>query len=162
MCFQLIDFSDWAIYEDAPFGSGASEKVWLCNEKTGQTGLFKFPKIKAEGNITGEYWAEKLAYEIGKLIDIECATVDIGIYNGRRGSMSYNFLKKNWVLNEGLHYITSDFPWYNPDKMTDEVNDLKYSLQMIEKSLFSWEIDCMCEMIVFDCLIGNTDRHHSN
>ena len=28
-----------------------------------------------------EYWAEKLATEIGKMIDVECAKVDIGTYN---------------------------------------------------------------------------------
>ena len=49
---------------------------------------FKFPKIKHDGTITGEYWAEKLATEIGKLIGVECAKVDIGTYK-----------RKNW-LNE--------------------------------------------------------------
>ena len=37
-------------------------------------------KDKEKGIITGEYWAEKLATEIGKMIDVECAKVDIGTY----------------------------------------------------------------------------------
>ena len=37
-------------------------------------------KDKEKGIITGEYWAEKLAPEIGKLIGVECAKVDIGTY----------------------------------------------------------------------------------
>ena len=56
---------------------------------TGETGLFKFPKT----DYTGDYWAEKLAYEIGRLINIEVAKTDIGIYNGRIGSFSYNILQ---------------------------------------------------------------------
>ena len=60
------------------------------NLETNEKGLFKFPKVKDKDKsiITGEYWAEKLATEIGKLVDVECAKVDIGIYK-----------RKNW-LNE--------------------------------------------------------------
>ena len=80
---ELKIFDNWR--EDkvsGKFGSGASEKVWLINPKTNEKGLFKFPKVKdkEKGIITVEYWAEKLAPEIGKLIGVECAKVDIGTY----------------------------------------------------------------------------------
>ena len=87
--FEVKNFDNWI--EDkvsGKFGSGASEKIWLINPETLERGLFKFPKVKSDGQITGEYWAEKLATEIGKLIDVECAKVDIGTYK-----------RKNW-LNE--------------------------------------------------------------
>ena len=86
--FELKNFDKWNIDTETQFGSGASEKLWLINPETKQSGLFKFPKIKTDGLITGEYWAEKLASEIGKSIDIKCADVDMGTYN-----------RKNW-LNE--------------------------------------------------------------
>ena len=79
--FELKNFDKWTIDKDTQFGSGASEKLWLINPDTNERGLFKFPKIKTDGSITGEYWAEKLASELGKLLDIECANVDIGTYN---------------------------------------------------------------------------------
>jgi predicted RecA/RadA family phage recombinase len=60
--------------------------LWLINPETNENGIFKFPKIKTDGTITGEYWAEKLASEIGKLIDLKCADVDMGTYN-----------RKNWL-----------------------------------------------------------------
>ena len=68
--------------ESGKFSSGASEKIWLINPETNEKGLFKFPKVKDEekGIITGEHWAEKLAIELGKLLDLECARVDIGTY----------------------------------------------------------------------------------
>ena len=80
---EVKNFDGWI--EDkisGKFGSGASEKVWLVNPETNEKGLFKFPKVKdkEKGIITGEYWAEKLAAEIGILIDIECAKIDIGTY----------------------------------------------------------------------------------
>ena len=78
---EVKNFDNWVEdTEYGKFGSGASEKIWLVNSKTKARGLFKFPKVKSNGKITGEYWAEKLATEIGKLIDVECATVDIGTY----------------------------------------------------------------------------------
>ena len=81
--FEIKNFDNWI--EDkisGKFGSGASEKIWLINPETNERGLFKFPKIKDKDKeiITGEYWAEKLATEIGKLIDVKCANVDIGKY----------------------------------------------------------------------------------
>lgn len=85
--FQIKNFDNWV--EDtgaSKYGSGASEKIWLVNPKTNERGLFKFPKVKSDGKITGEYISEKLATEIGKLIGIECAKVDIGTYK-----------RKNWL-----------------------------------------------------------------
>lgn len=86
---EIKNFDNWIEdKESGKFGSGASEKIWLINPDTNEKGIFKFPKVKTDGTITGEYWAEKLAEELGKLIGIKCARVDIGTYN-----------RKNW-LNE--------------------------------------------------------------
>jgi hypothetical protein len=62
--------------------SGAREKMWLRNNITGETGLFKFPKT----TITGDYWAEKLAHELGNLLGIHSAKTEIGTYKERVGS----------------------------------------------------------------------------
>ena len=81
--FEVKNLDNWIEdIESGRFGSGASEKVWLINPTTNKRGLFKFPKLKDKENgiITGEFWAEKLATEIGKLINVECAKVDIGTY----------------------------------------------------------------------------------
>ncbi len=79
--FEVKNFDNWIEdTESGKFGSGASEKIWLINPETKEKGIFKFPKVRTNGEITGEYWAEKLATEIGKLIDVQCANVDMGIY----------------------------------------------------------------------------------
>ncbi len=164
---EVKNFDNWI--EDkisGKFGSGASEKVWLINPETNEKGLFKFPKVKdkekEKGIITGEYWAEKLATEIGKLLDVECAKVDIGTYKGRIGSMSYNIIKENETLNEGVTYIQDKYPLYNKKKLIDEYSDEKYSFQMISKCLAYDGMEYIFQMILFDALIGNSDRHHSN
>lgn len=166
---EVKNFDNWI--EDkasGKFGSGASEKVWLINPETNEKGLFKFPKVKdkEKGIITGEYWAEKLATEIGKLINVECSRVDIGTYKGRIGSMSYNILENKYDnLLEGIYFIQKHYPYYNKSKLEDTYSNIKYSIQMIEKSLledYYFDIKKIYKMIIFDVLIGNSDRHHSN
>lgn len=69
--------------------------------------------------LTGEYYAEKLASEIGKLINVKCADVDIGVFDGRIGSMSYNFIDDNFILIEGVNFITKKYPLYDKDLLED-------------------------------------------
>lgn len=164
---EIKNFDNWI--EDkvsGKFGSGASEKIWLINPETNEKALFKFPKVKSDGTITGEYWAEKLATEIGKLIGVECARVDIGTYKGRIGSMSYNILENKYDnLFEGIYFIQKHYPYYNKSKLEDTYSNIKYSIQMIEKSIledYYFDIRKIYKMIIFDILIGNSDRHHSN
>ena len=102
---MLINFDNWEVDEDSPFGSGASEKKWLVNPITYQKGIFKFPKGIDIGNPTGEYWAEKVDSELALVLELECAKVDIGTFNGRIGSMSYMILNEQEDLIEGIKFI---------------------------------------------------------
>ena len=76
--------------------------------------------------------------------------------------MSYNIIKQNEVLNEGVTYIQAKYPFYNKKKLIDEYSEEKYSFQMIEKCLTRDGIKHILKMIIFDILIGNSDRHPSN
>ena len=140
-----------------------SEKKWLINPDTKQTGIFKFPKIMSSGEITGEYWAKKLATDIAALLGIECAKVDIGLYHDRIGSMSYNVLGPDEELIEGIQYIVNKYPNYNGDKFIDIKSSKIYSIQMILESLNGTGLEQdFLKIPIFDALIGNSDRHHSN
>ena len=85
-----------------------------------------------------------------------------GYTNGRIGSMSYNIIKQNEVLNEGVTYIQDKYPFYNKKKLVDEYSEEKYCFQMIEECLTEDGIKNILKMMIFDILIGNSDRHHSN
>lgn len=160
---QLINFDDWQVDEDSPFGSGASEKKWLINIKTKQKGIFKFPKELTTGELTGEYWAEKLAAQLANVLGIECAKVDIGTYNGRIGSMSYMLLKEDEELIEGIQYIANIYKEYDQEKFIDYGTGESYSINMILNSIKGTELEDRFLIIpIFDALIGNSDSHHSN
>lgn len=83
---------------------------------------------------------------------------------GRIGSMSYNILndpKAN--LLEGIVFIQHSYPYYDKNKLEDTYSNMKYSVQMIQQSLEGIiSIEKFYKIIIFDILIGNSDRHHSN
>ena len=80
--------------------------------------------------------------------------------------MSYNILNNKYdTLFEGIYFIQKHYPYYNKDKLVDTYSNIKYSVQMIEESLledYYFDIGKIHKMIIFDILIGNSDRHHSN
>ena len=78
--------------------------------------------------------------------------------------MSYNILEDSESnLLEVLAFIQTQYPYYIKDKLEDSYSNIKYSVQMIQKSLSGIiDIEELYKVIIFDVLIGNSDRHHSN
>jgi len=152
--FPTIDFSQWEEL-NLP-ASGMREKKWLRNIGTCEIGLFKFPKT----DDTGDFWAEKLAYEIGKLIDVNVAKTEIGIHNGRKGSFSYNVLNNGEYLVEG-YSIIGDVLDFSTSLEIYKTIGINYSVELLENVLAE-RFPIFLKVILFDCLIGNTDRHHGN
>ena len=154
---DVVDFSKWNTYDGNAEGSGRSEKEWLILDN--KIGLFKYPKSED----TTEHISEKLASDIANILDVPCAEVDIGTYQNRIGSMSYRINQDNEFLIEGISFITQLFPDYDKDILYDDNTKYYYSLHMIIPiiELYGFEKKFI-EMLIFDALIGNTDRHHSN
>lgn len=68
---------DIVVPRDVREPRGSRTKFWI--RFVGEAGrwLLKFPRPN-----TGEHWAEKVAYEIGHLIGVECARVELARYYG--------------------------------------------------------------------------------
>lgn len=157
----MKDFSYWSEYEGASEGSGRSEKIWLINPDNKQTGLFKFKKDIQ----TTDHISECIAYKLACLLNIPCARFDIGIYKDKAGSMSYNIVNKEGILFlEGIHFINHIYSQYDPEQLLDIETGRKYSIEMIKKALEAYQgvFEQFIGILVFDYLIGNTDRHQSN
>ncbi|MGG7153583.1 HipA domain-containing protein, partial [Clostridium neonatale] len=156
---KIVDYTNWQEYEGASEGSGRSDKVWLINKITNEIGLFKFTK----SHETTEHISEKLASDISKLLGIKCAKVEIGIYIKEIGSMSYLINKQDEILIEGIYLINELYPSYDSYTMYDSVNEEYYSLEMILNVLSKYNLSKeFLHILIFDYLIGNTDRHQNN
>lgn len=156
----MKDFSHWSEYDGASEGSGRSEKIWLINNQNNAIGLFKYRK----DDDTTDHVSECIAYKLACLLGIECAEFELGEYNGRVGSMSYSVLKRpRETLIEGINYIISLYPEYDISELKDRASGKMYSIEMIKESI-SDVIDFkeFLTILLFDYLIGNTDRHQSN
>lgn len=77
--------------------------------------------------------------------------------------MSYSFLSSITSLSEGVEFILGKYPYYDRDTLIDKYSDMPYSFQMIVESMKGiLEINTISKILLFDALIGNSDRHHSN
>lgn len=156
----MKDFSHWKEYEGASEGSGCSEKQWLINPDTEQTGLFKYKKDVG----TTDHVSECIASDLANLIGIPCAKFEIGMFHGREGSISYNIVDHDgMMLIEGIYCISILHNNFDVEKLIDTESGERYSLEMIEKTLNIFGLfENFLPILVFDFLIGNSDRHQSN
>lgn len=159
----IKNFDSWKTYEGAYEGSGRSEKIWLISAD-GNIGLFKFPKIDpSTAQETTEHVSEHLAHQLGEILNVSTAAVDIGTYHGRIGSMSYLVTSAHEYLIEGIGFISGIYPNYDAEKMIDASEHKFYCLEHIFRSTDKFICkNVWIEMMIFDFLIGNADRHQSN
>ena len=141
--YPIIDFSNWEEVE-APV-SGANQKLWLMQD--GKRGIFKFEKSDY-----GDFWVEKMASDIFTSIGLKPMQVDMGYYQGNRGSMCYDFTLETGSFAE------------MDDRLMVYQNRKKgcYRLSMLQQLLLPNTYAQVIHMLVGDYLIGNYDRHTRN
>ena len=160
---KIENFNEWEPQKEI-VGSGKGKKVWLVNPKNpNQQGWFKYvKKTIREGKEVNSYenFSEKLAELIANNIEIKNAHIDIGIYQGELGCLSYDI---NEQMEEIVSLITKKYPKYNEKNLYDEQNKIYYSINMILNSLDNKNLEKdFFKILIFDYIIGNTDRHSNN
>ncbi|WP_368222114.1 HipA domain-containing protein [Bacillus velezensis] len=184
--YSKVDISSWK-YENINV-SGSKEKRWYRSIDTNQLALFKLPISMTSdssiglGESTGEVWSEKICSEIGNYIGFPTHNVDIGVLviddeaiefyglNGKGvqsgdkvfGALCWSFLNEaKDSLVEGADMIMDFDETYDREILQGKREiynfDLLYRL-FGENNI----LDHLFQMIIFDTLIGNTDRHQDN
>lgn len=167
--FSIIN----VIYEqDSLEELGTKEKFWYT-DGNGDRYLFKKSR-----DLTGEHWAEKIAEEICKLLDIPHAHYDLAKYNGFDGVVSKDILhdsELDMILgNELLTSVDNAYP-NTPENQFIRVKE--HTLDLVLSALEGisppiWPgltgktdmdaADVFIGYLMLDTLISNQDRHHEN
>lgn len=186
MTYSIIDISNWN-FENKNV-SGSKEKRWYRSQKNNKLALFKLPISLTSDTWTvleessGEAWSEKICSEIGKVIGFKTHSVDIatlevtpqvvdyyGITNDKvknkekiQGCLCWSFLEEGEEsLVEGADMIMDFDETYDRDILQGE-NEI-YNFDLLFRVFQKYGgIKELYKMVIFDTLIGNTDRHQDN
>ena len=151
---------DWALDTEE---MGTKRKFWYLQEQQARKWLFKYPRED-----TGEHWAEKIASEIAKLLDIQHATIELAVCDERHGSVTESFVGDNEELIHGNQLLSKSVHGYDPGTTFRQSLHTLANICSAVESVFVEAEDAECaklhiaEYLVLDALIGNTDRHHEN
>lgn len=143
---------------------GSKEKFWYhLDDNADSQWLFKYPQQN-----TGQHWAEKVAAEIARILDIDHATVELAIHETDRGSTTHSFISEGVSLYHGNQLLEISIGDYDKSARYHQSNHTLSNIWKVFDSIFEDEEEKFrtkvqfASYLVLDALIGNTDRHHEN
>lgn len=163
----MAEFYDISSWQEKPWyqTGGTRSKMIVENPDNHIDYYFKTSLKKESKDYKYEFWSEVIASEVGLLLGFNILKYDIA-YNGKElGCISKSMITSGVnKLTEGLSYLTGYDTTYQPsDKKNSKT---KYTFQFIVEALKSFRlerfIEDIIEIIIFDSLIGNSDRHQEN
>lgn len=166
--FEVWDVTEWEVHSDET--EGQEEKWWLIEPSTNTTWLFKPPVVK-NGVRQGEDWAERVSAELADSIHIPCARVQLGIRDGRRGSMSCDLKPPGWEMQSGQLLLAAFDPSYQtklkgrPGHSLSRIREVLRDVDPPRGSTIPAEFsafDVFAGYMVLDAWIANRDRHDDN
>ncbi|BCY29690.1 hypothetical protein [Flavobacterium okayamense] len=129
--------------------------------------FFKGSKKMDDGTFkyTSEFWSEIVASKVGQWLGFNVLDYNIGFdINDEQqiGCLSKSMIDYSEnLLSEGIAYLTGYDPKYNP-----ETDESRYTFDFIQVALSSFNLsnhkENFIQMLIFDSIIGNSDRHQEN
>jgi hypothetical protein len=161
MPYEILDVEPESLLGDEQLGS--KPKVWFLHKE--EEWLFK----EARTN-TGEDWAEVVAAQVARLIDVKAADVKLATCRNRNGSASKSFIdRQNDNLFHGNELLAGQIMGYERDKRQRQSDHTLSNINRTISKLFAKlpnirnsVLAGLGSYLVLDALIGNTDRHHEN
>jgi len=158
----IIDITNWN--PQLWFSTGGTRNKKYIQSPEGVFYYFK-KSYKTEGrDYFFEFWSEVIATQVGVHLGFDMLEYIAAIDNQEMGCLSISMIKPDGEeLIEGGKYLQAYENRFNP-----EVKDGRnlYSFQLIEKALIKFKLndymEHIIEIIIFDSIIGNGDRHQEN
>lgn len=158
----LIDISSWN--EQKWFSTGGTRSKKYIQSPDLKYYYFKRSYKKEVIDYKFEFWSEILAFEIGTALGFKVLKYDLAIDNENIGCICESMIdSEKEELIEGVKYLQAYDNSFDP---SNKIFRKEYSFQRIETTLLTLKIEKLLEriieMLVFDSVIGNGDRHQEN
>lgn len=156
--FEILP--EWVLEKEA---MGSKDKFWYRAKDGEPEWLFKFPQPN-----TGQHWAEKIAAEVARCMDVLHGVVELAVFQGTRGSATESFARAGRNLFHGNQMLAGKVLGYDPSKEFRQCDHtLENILLAVERTFTKDEGRHRAKVqlagyFVLDAVIGNTDRHHEN
>ncbi len=160
---KYYDVSQWG--DSSGQGSpGTREKDILVDPDSGKIYFLKFSLLKPGRDYKTEYWSEIIAYTIGKYLEFNILEYNLAEKNDRFGCISENMVDtESEQLIEGYSILSSCNPSYDPnDKNMRHMYTFSFVCKALNKYGYGRFIPNFIEILIFDSIIGNSDRHQGN
>src|SRR5438552_7661628 len=151
--FSVLEVRPEEVISDEAMGS--KTKFWF--RKNQQRWLFKEARCG-----TGEDWAEKIAAEVASRVELNAATVELAVYEGRGGCASLTFAdrERGDVLTHGNEILAGMVLGYDREKKFHQSDHTLENIVAAIRKMFP--VDAVCKVglttlagyLVLDALIG--------
>lgn len=160
---KLYNISEWSEQSWWNTGGTRDKKIYL-NPEDGELYYFKQSFKKGQRNYKHEFWSEIIASEVGQLLGFDILPYHIAIRGNIVGCISKSMINQaSEELIEGGKYLQAFDNTFKPEniKLRNQ-----YSFDLILNALVTFNkekhLKELIETILFDALIGNSDRHQEN
>ncbi len=147
-----INADEWTEREGLS-STGKRVKAWYVRNSDNKSFLYKLPK-KYSNYITSEIWTEIIAYQVGISLNLEIPKIYPARNNNEYGVLVENFLEKGESLSEAQAFLSYSGQIRSHNILFIE----KFLTNVFDKKLWYK----FKQMLVYDCIIGNNDRHSGN
>lgn len=151
---EIYNISDWN-YKNWIGTGGTRDKNFVENPADGKVYFFK----ESIERYPSEFWSEIISSKIGKHLGFDVLDYNTGIVGVTLGCICESMIDQtSEELEHGINLLKEKIPNF---KLTDRP---KIGFDQVELSLENYNgfINKFIEMLVFDAIIGNQDRHSEN
>lgn len=159
---KFYDITNWI--EKPYFNTkGTRDKCVVSEPETGRDFFFKTSLLKENRDYRTEFWSEIVASKIGQYLGFHVLDYNIAKQGNKIGCLSKSMLLDGERLVEGINLLTGFDNTYNPENKDSYSS---YTFSFIKEALCFWglsgNIEDIIKTIIFDSIIGNSDRHQEN
>lgn len=159
---KFYDITEW---NEKPFFNtkGTRNKCVVSEPITDNVYFFKTSMLKEGKDYKTEFWSEIIASKVGKLLGFNVLDYNIAKHAQEVGCISKSMVDDGECLTEGVSLLTGYDNTYHPEnKESYSLYTFHFIKAAIDSFNLSNNIEDIIKTIIFDALIGNSDRHQEN